>query len=688
MIPVDSQRPSVEVRADVLDLGLLGKVIDLGDANRKTLGFLPRAGFAAAADRGNLLVALTEDGAVAAYCLYDLPRDLIRLVHLCVDEQFRGNGLSRLLIDAVSRRHPDRLGIRLKCRPDWDADRMWPGLGFEPRAQVKGRSVAGHLLTIWWKSHGHADLMSLLIDESEGQRVAVDTNVFCDLHSAKTRLGAKDSSALAPLVADDEIRLVIAPSVLTEVYATEDPAEKQRYLSALFNYEVLEVDAAAAVEVRDLLLDRVHADELARDASLRADALLIAEAVVGEVDVVVTRDDNAVAQFAQTAAELFEVTVVSPAEIATVLDIAGAATDYAPVSLQETAFAVARVQPSDWTWQTFGTFLNRADGEKRASLRASMREFALRSTVDCRRELLTDPDGGAQAAWVTSLEGSDLVVKLLRVSAGRLRSTVARQLAFHLRARASEAGANRLVVSDRGLSGDIKEILRTDGFAPGPDGELVAYVIAACGPWEEVAQAAQGAGWAVSAEPVDESSLSAVTVAELERVLWPAKILGQGVTNYFVPIRGIFASPLLGYPPSLAQRDDVLGMSREQVYYRSWRNPPEAPARFLWYSSVYPQEVFAVSRLVESIVASPVGLYRRFARLGVYTQADVFEAAKGGQRVGALRFADTELFANPIPLKRYLEVATVEDRRKVSVGSIHSISDETFGPVYREGMGS
>ncbi|WP_237302533.1 hypothetical protein [Streptomyces sp. S063] len=50
---------------------LLAAVIDLGNRNRRTLGFLPHAAFHQAAEGGTLLAAV-EDTRLVGYALYGL----------------------------------------------------------------------------------------------------------------------------------------------------------------------------------------------------------------------------------------------------------------------------------------------------------------------------------------------------------------------------------------------------------------------------------------------------------------------------------------------------------------------------------------------------------------------------------------------------------------------------------------
>ena len=70
------------------------RVVELGNANSATLGFLPYAVFNQAAAEGRVLACL-EDGEVKGYALYArrVRTGDISLTHLCVDQGQRGRGV-------------------------------------------------------------------------------------------------------------------------------------------------------------------------------------------------------------------------------------------------------------------------------------------------------------------------------------------------------------------------------------------------------------------------------------------------------------------------------------------------------------------------------------------------------------------------------------------------------------------
>ena len=93
MAPV--QGPEYEVRRlDVDESTLLDQVVRLGDLHKKWLGLLTRTAFAEYAADQKVLIAVADD-VVFGYALFALPRQRVRLAHLCVAEEARRKGVAR-----------------------------------------------------------------------------------------------------------------------------------------------------------------------------------------------------------------------------------------------------------------------------------------------------------------------------------------------------------------------------------------------------------------------------------------------------------------------------------------------------------------------------------------------------------------------------------------------------------------
>ncbi|MEK8143890.1 GNAT family N-acetyltransferase [Streptomyces sp. M10(2022)] len=81
-----------------------------------------------------------EGNEVVGYALFGLPKRSthVRLAHLCVPEEHRSKGIARSLIQTLCERHPERLGIRARCRRDYELSGMWTSLGFVPLGEGWG----------------------------------------------------------------------------------------------------------------------------------------------------------------------------------------------------------------------------------------------------------------------------------------------------------------------------------------------------------------------------------------------------------------------------------------------------------------------------------------------------------------------------------------------------------------------
>jgi hypothetical protein len=93
--------------------------------------------------------------------------------------------------------------------------------------------------------------------------------------------------------------------------------------------------------------------------------------------------------------------------------------------------------------------------------------------------------------------------------------------------------------------------------------------------------------------------------------------------------------------------------------------------------------VRACSRFDEVVIAKPKELYRRFRNLGIYEWKNVLDVAhnKLDNDIMAIRFTDTELFKNPISLKKLQEVLD----KKITVQGAFYVSKGDFAKLYTLG---
>jgi hypothetical protein len=189
---------------------------------------------------------------------------------------------------------------------------------------------------------------------------------------------------------------------------------------------------------------------------------------------------------------------------------------------------------------------------------------------------------------------------------------------------------------------------------------------------------------------------TAVT-AEIERLLWPGKIIDAEIPVFIVPIKPQWAIHL--FDSSLAEcdlfgADEQLALKTENVYYRSALPAgPTAPAYILWYVSkgrrgnLGTMSIRACSWLDEVIIGKPKELFRRFRRLGVYQWTNISNLVQGDLKrdIMALRFGRTELFEDPVSWDDLQEILSKCEGTGNPIASPVRICRETFLEIYKKG---
>lgn len=121
----------------------LKDVIALGDANKITLGLFPKDAYEESASKKQIIIAVdSTPGRLIGYLLFNLSRRkmLVSIVHLCVASEWRGKGIPQQLFDELKRiTQHGYLSVRVRCRVDYPANRLWPKLGFVAMGEMKGR---------------------------------------------------------------------------------------------------------------------------------------------------------------------------------------------------------------------------------------------------------------------------------------------------------------------------------------------------------------------------------------------------------------------------------------------------------------------------------------------------------------------------------------------------------------------
>ena len=146
----------------------------LGKKYNATLGFMPEGGFDDYA-LGKSIIIASEGDQLLGYLMFRQTSRYgrITIVHLAVDEPYRGQGVSTSLLDALRDRFKNSgaPGMVLNCRKDFvKPSRLWERYGFVAKSQKRSRSYETHYLTTWWYDFQQRDLFTIVYEESEKVR--------------------------------------------------------------------------------------------------------------------------------------------------------------------------------------------------------------------------------------------------------------------------------------------------------------------------------------------------------------------------------------------------------------------------------------------------------------------------------------------------------------------------------------
>jgi predicted transcriptional regulator len=318
--------------------------------------------------------------------------------------------------------------------------------------------------------------------------------------------------------------------------------------------------------------------------------------------------------------------------------------------------------------------LNHGEGERAHVLRDVLTK-AYSNPMAAQVLVIRGADGVILGGVVRCEEDDRLLVTALRVPrAGSLADSVARQLAFLQRKHAADRRLSRVVVVDRAPSPSVRRTLPSEFFVRD----------------EEIWSCSVEVG-IVQASAVLPDDVTPERAAEYERQHWPVKVIGGEIPTYIIPIKPSFAEQLIDAElagATLFARPVSLGLSREQVYYRSSATVKRlsGPARVLWYVTQKPghpvAHVRAVSHLVDVVCDRPRTLHKRYSRLGVWSQEEVEDVAQGTGQAMALHVMDTERLESPLSLGELREIYAAEGVRFQPPQGPLPVSERMFCLLY------
>jgi ribosomal protein S18 acetylase RimI-like enzyme len=682
---------------------MLRAVIDLGDANRKTLGLLPRAAYRQSAERGWIITATDQTShRLAGYLLYRVARRkmLVYIVHLCVATHYRRRGVAAALfreLCAITRE--TCIGVRVHCRIDYEANALWPNLGFQAVREVPGRSKSrASNLRIWLYDYGHPSLFALSARQelASTTRVAIDANVFFQLEDP-SRVGHEESAALLEPWVD--IDLCLAPETFNEIARNPDSAAIERARNFANGFTRLEPPSDDIGHIVKALAPLLPSPKKPSDKS---DRRQLAGAIAAGVPFFVTRDEGLLATREQIGPS-FGIEILRPADIILLQDELRAAPKYSPAPLSGSAVKIERVHSQEFA--SLVSDFQMSESETKAKFSRKVQTILAQPHSYETIVVRNASDVLALVAY-GRVHPNEVTIPIFRLRRSSLTPIIGRHLLADLPLRGATSGPLIVRLEDS-LSPLVASIVQESGFEQAEGCWFKISIVGVfnrdqlrglLGTFPGPAYARNRAGQLAAL--LDDRTISdAQVLVQVEKALWPVKISDVGVAAFIVPIRPRWAMHLFDVDTAsqdLFGGEPALLLSAENVYYRAnFGTKLTPPARILWYVSgghgryQGSMAIKACSYLDQVEVGEAKRLFSKYRKLGIFEWKDLYDGPAHGdahRRVMVLRFSASEVLQAPIPLARLQKLWSREGAAFNPVAPL-SIKSNTFISLYKEGMG-
>lgn len=657
----------------------LNAVDDLMKRHGQTLGFLPAEALRDYIAKGCVLGAKHESGQLMGYLLYGSSTDFFRVVQLCVSEEARGQGVARQLLQMLKDSAHTQTVIKLSCRRDFPAHRMWPRLGFVPVGERPGRSAAGHLLTLWSLSLEPAHQMGLGLFQAQTSDdtvdIIIDAQVFFDFSEQE---GAKSEPSKA-LLSDfliDSITIWTTDELFNEIDRNSDPEARRQGRSRAQRFPQVE----SSPRLFDDSYSRLQQILPVAKPSDESDIRQLARAASSNVKLFVTRDEPLLKK-ARDIANLTNLKVLSPTQLIIQIHELLQGHSYGPIRVSGLNLGWYRLTANDLTSFPFGDFLN--EGERLGRFKEEFYRF-LASPNNYECELLKSGDAIVAARITSSSLTAAVKMPLARVAPSSDKLLFGRFLISDTLAKAVTQNQDMVQLETTAVTPSLAPDLLEMGFTKCDD-HFVRFCFSSCLDREDVLEAI------AQLSPNSRKTYELMTDLALEQNCSPLS-LTKDQEYFLIPIRPGYALSLIDRQQSSMDffgGDPKVLLLWHNVYYRkaTLQKMIKAPARLLWYVSGSQKQIVAVSTLDEVVNDTPKELLRRFKNIGVLRWEELYRMCEGdtSTTLMALKFSHTFPFRRRIPLDA-IRTIYENERRGLNLQTISRMPGETFQKLFRLGF--
>ena len=668
---------STKMRYLQLKVNDFSSVDKLMKGDRRTLGFLSEETIKSYLRKGNVLGAKTENGELVGYLLYGKTADRFRITHLCVSKGFRSQDIARKLLEGLVAKADTQKEIKLKCRREFSASKMWPRLGFVPLEDVEGRSADRNLLTVWYrniKEHDQLDLFEAKISD-DVLDVVVDSQVFFDIGSDEDNNSESSSLYFGPM--SDYFNLLVTNEIFVEIDRHKDrshrDSNRQRAHHMLITHKEELVEHFES-KLKEILPNSTP--------SQMSDIRHLAKAAASKFGIFITRDKRLLSKSSDIHKST-NLQVMSPAKLIIEQHELLESKAYKPTYVSGSRIKWHRMTSKDITNLSLTSFL--MSTEKKHELEDILKSFLLDpSRYD---SLLLKDEDKIIAISVQEIKDNTLILHMIRpVLLFSNHSVPLEYLISNTIATAVRKRINLIKINTSALVPELMPHLEDKGFIKNNDSYLRLCFTKSYTHTQLIAEIEK-------IDPLIKRKYENMGTSEIEYHCSPLDLVDLYKNLFLIPINQGYAISLVD-PARSAQ--DLFGgtpgklLGWDNVYYRSktHHNILKSPGKILWYVSGNQGGVVATSHLDEVIINTPKELYRKYKKLGILEWKNLYAICHGdiSKQIMALGFSNTISFNQKIPL-RQLQVIYEEERgKKLSLQSPLKISKNIFRKIYQIGF--
>ena len=620
----------------------LDAVDELMKRDSQTLGFLPRKALQSHFDKEGVLGATTDDSQLVGYLLYKTYSNYFRITHLCVLEQYRGQGIARRLVNDLRESANTQKIIKLNCRRDFPANEMWPKLGFVALGEKPSRSKEGHLLTIWHLTLAPEDQLQLFQAKTSDETldIIIDAQIFFDFYEPDSDKTTPSKALFSDFLVDT-LNLWITDELLNEINRHNNLEQREKARNRAYNnFSEIKDDPHLVEGFDKLLRGFLPSNTPSQESDLRH----LAKAAASNVKTFVTRDEDLLKK-SREIADRIGLAVIDPVNLIIQLHELSERQSYSPNRIAGFNLYWRRFASKDLASFPFESFLKHQ--ETKGKFREKLKSL-IADPNHCECELLQSGNDLIAIRVLTYSSNKMLTIPLARVALSADQSLFGRFLIADTVSKAVEKNLDMVRFDASALTTNLIPDLSEMGFTKFSD-NFVRFCFSRCLSRQEVLSEIS------ELCPESISNYQNMSSLELERCCSPVDLVATDQNYFRIPIRPGYAMGLIDRQQSA---NDLFGGNPQvllrwnNVYYRKVNHHKmlKAPGRILWYVSKPRQEVIAVSRLDEVVIGTLKKLFRKFKKFGILEWKDLYEMCdhNPSKELMALRFSHTFLFREPI----------------------------------------